>query len=126
MIRTLLCALLLTATFAFAQQQPQGQGQNPPNATPPAPDNRPQSQQPPATAPQQQQSPMANTDVQSQIQNVLGNDPSLSGVQVQASVDDQSITLTGTVDSQAQKDRAMALVSPYMGQRKIVDKIKVK
>lgn len=126
MIRTLLCALLLTATFAFARQQPQGQGQNPPYTTPPAPDNRPQSQQPPATAPQEQQRPMANTDVQSQIQNVLGNNPSLSGAQVQTSVDDQSITLTGTVQSQAQKDRVMALVSPYMGQRKIVDKITVK
>lgn len=119
MIRTLFCALLLlTAMFTFAQQQPQ---QQPQSQQPPA-----TAPQPPATAPQQQQSPMASSDVQSQIQNVLGNDPSLSGAQVQTSVDDQSITLTGTVDSQAQKDRVMALVSPYMGQRKIVDKIKVK
>lgn len=69
---------------------------------------------------------MANSDIQSQVENAVGNDPSLSGAQVQASVDDQSITLTGTVQSQAQKDRVMALVSPYQGRRKIVDKVTVK
>lgn len=116
-----LAFLLLSATFALTQQQPSGgQRQNPPSGAPP------QTQQPPAPAPQEQQRPMANSDVQSQIQSTLGNDPSLSGAQVQASVDDQSITLTGAVQSQAQKDRVLALVSPYQAQRKIVDKITVK
>lgn len=114
-----LAFLLLSATIALTQQQPPGR-QNPPSGAPP------QTQQPPAPAPQEQQRPMANSDVQSQIQSTLGNDPSLSGAQVQASVDDQSITLTGAVQSQAQKDRVLALVSPYQAQRKIVDKITVK
>ena len=121
MIRILCCALLLlSAAVAFGQQQPQGgQGQNPPPGAPPQ-----TQQQPPAPAPQERA--MSNSDIQSQVQSTLGNDPSLSGAQVQASVDDTSITLTGSVQSQAQKDRVLALVSPYQAQRKIVDKITVK
>jgi osmotically-inducible protein OsmY len=118
MIRILFCTLLLlTATLAFAQQQPSGQ-QNPPSGAPP------QTQQPAAPAPQERA--MSNSDIQSQVQSTLGNDPSLSGAQVQASVDDTSITLTGTVQSQAQKDRILALVAPYQAQRKVVDKVTVK
>jgi osmotically-inducible protein OsmY len=112
---------LAMASLAFAQQQPTtGQGQNPSSGTPP------QTQQPPSSIPQQQQQPMANSDVQSQIQNALGNDPSLSGASVQASVDDQSITLSGNVQSEAQKQRVLALIAPYQAQRKVVDKISVK
>ncbi|HEX7286070.1 MAG TPA: BON domain-containing protein [Candidatus Angelobacter sp.] len=118
MIRMLFCILLLlTATLALAQQQPSGQ-QNPPSGAPP------QTQQP--APPAQQERAMSNSDIQGQVQSTLGNDPSLSGAQVQASVDDTSITLTGTVQSQAQKDRILALVSPYQAQRKIVDKVTVK
>lgn len=113
--------LLSSVTFAVTQQQPStGQGQNPPSGAPS------QTQQPPSSIPQQQQQPMANSDAQSQIQNALGNDPSLSGANVQASVDDQSITLTGNVQSDAQKQRVLALIAPYQAQRKIVDKITVK
>jgi osmotically-inducible protein OsmY len=122
MTRMLVLALFFSmASVTFAQQQPTtSQGQNPPAGTPP------QTQQPPSSIPQQQQQPMANSDVQSQIQNALGNDPGLSGANVQASVDDQSITLTGNVQSEAQKQRALALIAPYQAQRKVVDKISVK
>jgi BON domain len=127
MIRNLSCALLLLgATMAFGQQQPSGdQGQKPPSGAPPQTQQPPsQTQQPAAPAPQERA--MSNSDIQSQVESTLGNDPSLSGAQVQASVDDTSITLTGTVQSQAQKDRVLALVSPYQAQRKIVNKVTVK
>ncbi|HET7873207.1 MAG TPA: BON domain-containing protein [Terriglobales bacterium] len=112
---------LSVARLVFTQQQPAtGGGQNPPSGAPS------QTQQPPSTIPQQQQQPMANSDVQSQIQNALGNDPSLSGANVQASVDDQNITVSGNVQSETQKQRVLALIAPYQAQRKVVDKITVK
>lgn len=125
MTRILLFTLLLVVPPAFTQQ-PQPQGQNPPYATPPKPDNRPQSQQPPQAAPKDQDRSMANQDIQSQLDNALSNDPTLSGADVQAAVDDQNITLTGTVQSAGQRDRAMALCQTYARYRNIVDKIKIK
>jgi hypothetical protein len=125
MKRILLALLvLLAAPQAFSQQQ-QPQGQNPPYATPPKPDNQPQIQQPPQTAPKDQDRSMANQDIESQLNNAFSNDPGLSGADVQAAVDDQNITLTGTVQSAGQRDRALALSQTYARYRNIVDKIKV-
>src|SRR6185369_13620115 len=47
----------------------------------------------------------ANQRIQSSIQGLLSDDPVLDGVDVQASVNDESIILTGTVASYAQHQR---------------------
>jgi osmotically-inducible protein OsmY len=121
MARILLCLLLLCGLLGFAQQQPQGQ--NPP-ANPPSSsaDNNP----PPAQDPSQnQEKASANQRIQSSINDLLSSDPVLNGVDVEASVNDESIILTGTVDSYAQHQRVLQLVSTYGQWRKIVDKVKM-
>jgi hypothetical protein len=123
MSRISVCVLLLflSAALAFGQQQPQNQGQNPPSASPQAsPGNQPSPQQPTGSL---QDKAAANSQMQSDIQSSLKSDPVLSGTDVQVSVDDLSITLTGNVQSQAQLDRVMALVSPYMRYRSVVNKV---
>lgn len=66
----------------------------------------------------------SNDNIQDNLQSVLSSDPVLSDANVQVQVDDQNITLTGTVETYAQHERALQLVAPYSGKRKIVDKIK--
>jgi osmotically-inducible protein OsmY len=99
-----------------------------------------QSQSPPATGQQvspdkqQPQEPESsrqdkasfNSQIQSNIQNVLSGDPILSGTDVKASVDDVNITLTGSVQSQGQMARVIALVSPYTQYRNVVNKVVVR
>lgn len=66
-----------------------------------------------------------NSKIEDNIESVLKGDPVLSGANVQPKVDDQSIILTGTVESYAQHQRVLQLVEPYVRWRKVVDKIKV-
>ena len=120
MARILLCVLLLSAVLGFSQQP---QTQDPPR-TPPsnAPDN---SQQPPQSATQDQSKAGVNQRIQSSIQDLLSSDPILDGVDIQANVNDESIVLTGTVQSYAQHQRVLQLVSSYGRWRKIEDKVKM-
>ena len=73
---------------------------------------------------QAQNKSSANSTIQSNIESVLQGDPILSSANVEATVDDHNITLTGTVDSYAQHQRVLQLVEPYARYRKVVDKIK--
>jgi BON domain len=121
MARISLCMLLLSAVLGFSQQPPPGQA---PPATSTSADNNPSS--PPQDAPQDQSKADANQRIQSSLQDLLGDDPILDGVDVQASVNDESIILTGTVDSYAQHQRVLQLAAQYGRWRKIDDKIKMK
>jgi len=126
MTRILVCALLLGAPVVLAQQ-PSGQGQNPPPPAPPAasPDNSTQPA-PSPTPNNPQDKAAANSQMESDLKSVLSGDPALSGTDVQVSVDDINITLTGSVQSQAQIERVVALVSPYARYRNVVNKVAVK
>jgi osmotically-inducible protein OsmY len=77
-----------------------------------------------ATA-QEQAKGDGNDKIQDNLQSVLQGDPLLSGANVEAQVDDQSIILSGTVESYAQHQRVLQLVEPYARWRKVVDRIKV-
>jgi BON domain-containing protein len=48
-----------------------------------------------------------------------------AGSDIQAVVDDQSVTLTGTVKSESQREMALQLAQAYAGNRKIVDRLVV-
>jgi osmotically-inducible protein OsmY len=67
-----------------------------------------------------------NSQIQSNLRSALSSDPALSGTDVETTVDDVNITLSGTVQSQAQLDRAMALTSPYASYRNVVNKVTVR
>jgi osmotically-inducible protein OsmY len=120
MTRMLVYTLLLLGTPMLAQQS---QTSNPifPNAqvVPESTAQTDQSEQP------LQDKAAGNERIQSNLQSVFDGDPTLSGTQVVAAVDDQSITLTGTVESHLQHQRVLQLVSPYFSYRTIVDKVTV-
>jgi hypothetical protein len=121
--------LLLLATIVLAQQQGQPPpATNPPYQTPPTfPEGRqtPGEQMPPDT-----KAPPPHTQsskrVEGKILQQLRAEPSLSGTNVDAKVDDNSVVLTGTLDTLNQHDLALRIAQANAGNRKVVDKVKVK
>ncbi len=113
---TLLAVLALATCLAVAQDQP---AQSQPGQTQPPP----QTQQP--SQPQQQpsagqgQTAMSSQDLQAALEKAFQKDPALSNVKV--NVADDKIELSGTVPSQADKDKVRSTVEANAGSRKIVD-----
>ena len=98
---------------------------SPPQTTPPTfPEDRaPRQQMPPdQVAPPQG---LSTTEAQRQIQQGLNSEPTLRKTNVGAHVDENSVILSGTVDSEQQHELARRIARSYAGDRKIVDKIKV-
>ncbi len=114
---------LVFVTSAFAQQQPPTN--SPPYTTPPTfPDGRPQEQMPPDTkAPPPQD--LSDSEVEQQIQKKLSREPALANTEIGVKIDATSVTLTGSVDTERQRDLALRIAQSYAGQRKVVDKIKI-
>ena len=112
---------LVFVTSAFAQQQPPTN--SPPYTTPPTfPEGRPQRQMPPDTkAPPPQD--LSASEVEQQIRDKLSGDHSPTEIGVK--IDATSVTLTGSVDTERQRDLALRIAQSYAGRRKIVDKIKI-
>ena len=128
MTLTLVCALwtALQGASALGWQQPQNppaQPQNPPAQT--SPGGNPGGGTPPSGGSSQDKA-ANNSQMESNIRDAIGSDPALSGTSIQVSVDDANITLTGSVQSQAQVERVMALVAPYYRYRNVVNKINMK
>ncbi len=122
----LLGLALLMATAMLAQQQGQPPPTMPPQGTPPTfPEDRaPRRQMPPdQEAPPQG---LSTPEVQHQIQQGLNAEPALRNSNIVVHVDDNSVILTGTVDSEQQQDLALRIAQSYAGDRKIVDKIKIR
>jgi osmotically-inducible protein OsmY len=121
-----LCGLALAfAVTAFAQQQ--SPTNPPPYTTPPTfPDDQASRQEMPpdtkAPAPQG----LSTAEVEQQIQDKLNREPILANTNVGVKTDDKSVTLTGTVDTDAQHDLALRIAQSYAGDRTIVDKITVR
>ena len=123
MKRMLWCLALTFVTSAFAQQQPPTN--SPPYTTPPTfPEGRPHQQMPPDTkAPPPQD--LSASEAEQQIQDKLHREPSLANTQIGVKIDATSVTLTGSVDTERQRDLALRIAQSYAGQRKVVDKIKI-
>jgi hypothetical protein len=123
------CCVALLATILFAQQQGQGpQTSNPPYQTPPTfPEGqaKPGAQIPPDTqAPPPEQ--MSSRQVEGQTVNSLRAEPALRGTNIDAEVNDTSVVLKGSVDTMTQHDLALRIAKSHAGNRKVVDRIKVR
>jgi len=122
------CAVLFLAAIVVAQQQTQPPPTTaPPYQTPPTfPEGQtPRSQMPPdtqATPPET----MSDQSVEGKILDELRTESTLSGTNVDAKVDQNSVVLTGSVDTMTQHDLAIRIAQTNAGDRKVVDKIKVK
>ena len=111
----LCCMILFLATVVLAQQQ------GPP---PTFPDGRqrPMEQIPPDTKAPPPQA-MSSERVEGQILDQLKAEPTLSATNIYARVDDNSVVLTGSVDTMTQHDLAVRIAQANAGDRRIVDKI---
>lgn len=69
---------------------------------------------------------MSPQEAEQQITRHLGSEPTLSDTNLDAKVDETSVVLTGTVNSEKQHQLALGIAQSYAGQRKIIDKIKVR
>jgi hypothetical protein len=128
-MKYVLCsAALCLATLVIAQQPGQPPPMtNPPNQTPPTfPEGwqTPREQLPPDTQAPPAQT-MSSEKVEGQIIQQLRAEPALSSTNVVARVDDNSVVLTGSVDTMTQHDLAVRIVQANAGDRKIVDKINI-
>jgi osmotically-inducible protein OsmY len=121
MNRILLGILMLMGTSVIGQQQPLNQEPPVLNARV-SPENSTQVDQSNRTL---QDKAAGNARIQSNLQSAFDDDPVLSGTDLTANVDDERITLTGTVQSYLQHQRVVQLVSPYSNYREIVDKVTV-
>jgi osmotically-inducible protein OsmY len=119
MNRTLFCTLLLLGTPVIGQQ-PQDPVPMVPNAQV-SPENTQMDQ----SAPPLENKAAGNERIKNNLQSAFNDDPGLSGADVAANVDDESIILTGTVQSYLQHQRVLQLVSVYSSYREIVDKVTV-
>jgi BON domain-containing protein len=120
-----LCGLALAfAVSTFAQQQ--YPTNPPPYTTPPTfPQDQAPRQMPPDTkAPPP--SELSTAQVEQKIQDKLSSEPALSKAKLGVKADQQSVTLTGTVDTDTQHDVALRIARSYAGDRKIVDRIEVR
>jgi cytoskeletal protein RodZ len=132
-------ALLVTlaAGVALAQAYPQ---QQPPSGTqptapqtqqnPPAPDQTQpapsEKTQEPSKVPQSDQATAASsTDVESNIQQAIKNDPSLAGSNIQVKVTNKEVDLSGTVNSDQDKQNAEQIAKTNAGPRKVKNHLKV-
>jgi len=118
--------VLFVTTTVLAQQPGQPPPTTPPQSTPPTfPEDRAPRQQMP---PDQEAPPprgLSTPEVQQQVQQGLDSEPALRNSNVGVHVDENSVILNGTVDSDEQHDLALRIAQSYAGDRKIVDKIKV-
>ncbi len=112
----LLAGLALATCLAVAQDQlaqsPSGQTQPAPQAQPPS---QPQQQIPAA----QGQTGMSSKDLEAAMTSAFQRYPELSDVKVR--VTDDKIELSGTVPSQADKDKARRAAEANADRRKVVD-----
>ncbi len=121
-MKRMLCGFVfLVSSMVWAQQ-----GQPPPQSTPPIfpQGHSPREIPPDQEAPSAQR--MSNVQGQQQIEQQLNSEASLSGTNVGVKTDDQSVVLTGTVDTRGQHDLALRIAQSSAGDRQVVDKIKVR
>jgi osmotically-inducible protein OsmY len=69
---------------------------------------------------------MSTAQIEQHIQDMLNSEPALADTDLAVKADDQSVTITGIVDTEAQHDVALRIAQSYAGDRKIVDQIKVR
>jgi len=69
--------------------------------------------------------PISDSDLQSQIQNALSKEPTLSGESVRVSVAEDNIEMSGNVGSAREKLTATRIVQSYAGNKKVVNHLTI-
>jgi len=114
--------------IAYQAGSAAGQGSSPSQTTPSSSSPTSPSSQTPSsdqTGSMSQGAQAGGTDVQDKIQKAIQQDSSLSGANVNVSVNGNKVELTGTVASKDQKHTAKQLADANAGGMKVVDHLKV-
>jgi osmotically-inducible protein OsmY len=69
---------------------------------------------------------MSTQQVEHEITDQLSSEPALSNSNVDTKVDENSVVLSGTVATETQHHLAVRIAQSHAGDRKIVDRIKVR
>jgi osmotically-inducible protein OsmY len=80
----------------------------------------------PRPDPGSSQSEGTSADIAEKIQQKLDTEPLLSSSNLKVAVDDHSVTLTGTVNSQQEREVALSMLALYAGKREIVDRTRLR
>ena len=127
MKRLLWVAVLLFAATGFAQQQSVPPYNSPPMTTPPT---FPQDQHPGQPIPPDTRAPVpsqpSTAELQQEMQHKLETEPLLEHLPLHAMVTDESVVLTGMVDTEQQHKLALRIAESYAGERQIIDKIRIR
>jgi hypothetical protein len=70
-------------------------------------------------------SAMSDSDLQSQIQNALGKEPTLTGDSPRVNVSGDTVELAGNVGTNKEKITATRIVQSYTGSKKLVNKLAI-
>jgi hypothetical protein len=70
-------------------------------------------------------SAMSDSDLQSQIQNALSKEPTLSGDSPRVNVSGDTVELAGNVSTNKEKITATRIVQSYTGSKKLVNKLSI-
>jgi hypothetical protein len=128
MNRMICGTLLLFASVSLAQQR-----DPPPYSTPPTfPTDRDAPMPPDTSAPapeagdSQAETAATSAEIADQIQGALDTEPLLKTSDLKVSVDDATVTLTGIVASQKDREVALSILALHAGKREIVDQTKLR
>jgi len=120
----LLCGFTLLLTISgLSRQQAQPPPASPPYTTTPT---FPEGQQMPPDQKAPPPEALSPSQVQHQIQAHFHKEPALANSNLTVKADDTSVVLMGTVESDVQHDLALRIAQSYAGDRKVVDKIRVR
>jgi type IV secretory pathway VirB10-like protein len=124
--------ILVLAAGLFAQEE----GRPPYDEQPPvAPPTYPEDMDPgvrpvPPNMPPDTSAPpprkLSSAEAEEQIQLKLDAEPSLRNNQLEVEVTDDEVVVSGTADSEAERDVAIRIAESYAGERPVNDKIVVK
>jgi hypothetical protein len=68
---------------------------------------------------------MTDSDLQSQIQNALSKEPTLTGDSARVNVSGDTVELAGAVGTNKEKITATRIVQSYAGSKKLVNKLTI-
>lgn len=80
---------------------------------------------PETPAPQEGTPAVSDSNLQTQIQNALTKEPTLSADSLQVNVTDQNIELSGKVENAREKQTALRIVQSYAANKKVVNHVTV-
>jgi osmotically-inducible protein OsmY len=69
---------------------------------------------------------LSSSEIQDQIQSKLNSEPGLENDRVRVNVSDSEVTVTGSVDDDAERDLALRIAESFAGERQIVDKLELR